>query len=194
MTVHYHPLTKEPYLRLPEPHSNIIITPHRRDQLDETVLRLVGLLNDPRIYQWLESTPYPYLREHGEQWVKDSCKEIEQVLSTLQGELAENKDSYSSDHATTDAQSQRTFFDVCPFTCIREVLTADAETGAPLKDILIGDIKLGRYTFYELGLASEERVEAQRKNNSLPAGDEKIAWTLGGKMVSFGWTLYAWCT
>lgn len=184
MTVHYNPLTKEPYLRLPEPHSNIIITPHRRDHFDETVLRLVELLNDPRIYKWLESTPYPYLQEHAEAWVKASFKEIEQVLSTLQRELAENEDAYSSNAVTNGTQSQRTFFDVCPFTCIREVLTADAETGAPLTDILIGDVKLGRYTFYEYGLESEERVEAQRRNNSLPAGDEKIAWTLGGESLS----------
>lgn len=62
MAVHFNAVTQEPYLRLPEPHSNIIITPHRVDQAEETVLRLTELLNDHRIYQWLETTPVPYLR------------------------------------------------------------------------------------------------------------------------------------
>lgn len=82
-------------------------------------------------------------------------------------------------------QGSHGYFDVCPFTCIREVLTADVVTGLPLKDILIGDIKLGRYTFYEYPLDSRERAQARRENDALPAGDGNIVWTLGGEM-NFG--------
>lgn len=182
MTVHYNPLTREPYLRLPEPHSNIILTPHRRDNIDETVLVLIKVLNDPRVYTWLEQTPYPYLREHGEEWVKGNCEQIEEVLSVLRRELAKDKGLFSEERGPNDPQTPREYFDICPFTCIREVLTADAETGTPLKDILIGDVKLGRYTFYEHPHWSEKRAKAQRRNDDLSAGDENIVWTLGGKM------------
>lgn len=181
MAVHFNPLTQEPYLRLPEPHSNIIITPYRADKIDETVTRVVELLNDPRIYMWLETTPVPYLREHGVEWVTDSLKQTEGILAILQREFAKEGGMFSSQGQLNGLERPQQYFDVCPFTCIREVLAADAKTGAPLNDILIGDIKLGRYTFYEHPLGSEERDRARRENDALPAGDENIIWTLGGK-------------
>lgn len=181
MAVHFNPLTQEPYLRLPKPHSNIIITPHRVDKIEETVLRLTELLNDPRVYQWLETTPYPYLREHGEEWVRDCCNQIEGILSTLRRVFATDGGLFSDRRAVDGQQKAQEYFDICPFTCIREVLATDAETGAPSEDILIGDIKLGRYTFYEHPLGSEERARAQRENDALRAGDKDIVWTLGGR-------------
>ena len=175
MTIHYNQLTKEPYLRLPAPRSNIIITPHRLGNIDENADALARILNDPNVYPWLERTPYPYLHEHGVEWIEAHCKENKEVLSTLrkhleQGEIPNPK--------SADGQE---FFDNCPFTCIREVLAEDPDTGAPLKDRLIGDMKLARYTFYEHLYDSEERSKAQLKNDELPAGDENIIWTLGGR-------------
>lgn len=181
MTVHFNPLTQEPYLRLPEPHSNLIITPHRADRIDETVDRQVEFLNDPRVYKWLETTPYPYLREHGEQWTTACCNEYKEILSILREEFAKGGGIFSERREIDGSQRSQQIFDACPFTCIREVLAFDTETGAPLKDILIGDIKLGRYTFYEHPLGSEERARARRENDALPAGDGNIVWTLGGE-------------
>lgn len=173
MTIHYNQLTKELYLRLPAPRSNVIITPYRLENIEEDADALATLLNDPKVYPWLERTPYPYLHEDGVEWIEADCKENEEVLSTLRKRLGKG------DVITKRADGQE-FFDNCPFTCIREVLAEDPDTGAPLKDRLIGNLKLARYTFYEHPHDSEERSKAQLKNNELPAGDENIIWTLGG--------------
>ncbi|KAJ5612130.1 hypothetical protein N7510_005324 [Penicillium lagena] len=166
MPVHYNTHTKEPYLRLPTPLSNIIITPHRLSQLEETVAAQVRLLNDPKIYLNLSGPPYPYLPEHGEEWVKMKCAEAEPVLGTLRAEF-ENPD--------TDKQ----VFDFCPFNVIREVTEQDPETGDPLKDVILGDIGVARYPFYEDGYDTEKMAEAQRLNNELSAGDGRIVWAIG---------------
>jgi hypothetical protein len=181
MAVHYNGLTKEPYLRLPAPRPNIIITPHRQENIDETAATLANILNDPRVYPWLERTPYPYLHENGVEWIEAHCKENEEVLSTLREYLEQG--NFNTKSAAAEPNQDRVFFDICPFTCIREVIAEDPETGAPLKDRLIGDMKLARYAFYEHPHDSKERSEAQQKNNELPTGDENIIWTLGGNQV-----------
>jgi hypothetical protein len=173
MPVHYNTHTKEPYLRLPSPLTNIIITPHRLSQLEETVDAQVRLLNEPIIYLNLEGPPVPYLREHGEAWVKTRCEAGEPVLRALRAELE------------TSVQEHQ-FFDLCPFTVIREVTEQDPETGHPLKDVLIGDVGMSRYSFYEYGYGTEKRAEAQRANAELPAGDARIVWGIGGASIIGG--------
>lgn len=182
MAVHYNSVTREPYLRLPTPHSNIIITPHRLESLDETVISLTEMLNDSRVYTWLERMPYPYLREHGEEWVRANCKQYEEVLSVLRRQFEEDREPFNVRNRANDFPEEREYYGACPFTCIREVLTEDPKTGTPLQDTLIGDIKLARYTFYEHLHESKKREKAQRKNDELPPGDENIIWTIGGKM------------
>lgn len=172
MTVYYNQLTKEPYLRLPAPRSNIIITPHRLENIDENADRLAEILNHPKVYPWLEQTPYPYLHEHGVKWIKAHCKENEEVLSTLRKSLEQGAVGLE-------------LFNNCPFTCIREVLAGESETGTPLKDRLIGDLKMTRYTFYEHLHNNAEKFKAQLRNDGLPAGDENIVWTLGGNWIVF---------
>ncbi|PYI21628.1 hypothetical protein BO99DRAFT_379573 [Aspergillus violaceofuscus CBS 115571] len=166
MPIHYNPETQEPYLRLPAPLSHIILTPHRLHQLEETIAAKVSLLNDPRIYLNLTGPPYPYLREHEEEWVKSKCAAAEPVLQALRTEFK------------TSVQQQQ-YSDLCPFTVIREVIEEDPETGHPKKDVLIGDIGVARYMFYEYRHDSAERAEAQRRNNELLPGDEGIAWGIG---------------
>ncbi|PYH86728.1 hypothetical protein BO82DRAFT_349884 [Aspergillus uvarum CBS 121591] len=166
MPILYNPQTQEPYLRLPAPLSHIILTPHRLHQLEETVSAKVPLLNDPRIYLNLTGPPYPYLREHAEEWLKSSCAAAEPVLQALRTEFK------------TSVQQQQ-YFDLCPFTVIREVIEQDPETGHPRQDVLIGDIGIARYMFYEYRHDSAERAEAQRRNNELLPGDEGIAWGVG---------------
>lgn len=180
MTVHYNRLTKEPYLRLPTPMSNIIITPHRLENIDETATALAEILNDPQVCLWLEGTPYPYQREDGVKWIKANCEENEDVLSALRGYLEQREATSNTRSSAVVSKQDREFLDTCPFTCIREVMEEDAANGTPLKDRLIGDMKLARYTFYEHPHGSEERSEAQRRNNELPTGDENIIWALGG--------------
>jgi hypothetical protein len=174
MTIYYNQLTKEPYLRLPAPRSNIIITPHRLENLDEDAVRLAEILNHPRVYPWLERTPYPYLYDHGVEWIKAHCKENEEILSTLRKNL-EQGGGFNTKGAVGLVS-----FDRCPFTCIREVQAEETGTGTPLNDRLIGDLKLARYTFYEHLHNNAERSKAQLRIENLPAGDERIVWTLGG--------------
>lgn len=174
MVVCYNSETQEPYLRLPEPHTNIIITPHRPDSIDETSSALARILNDPDVALRLQRTPYPYSKSDGEEWVKANCKDREDMLFILRKEL--EKPQNLGNHSLEN----RRFFDTCQFTCIREVLKTDSETGAPLEDIIIGDIRLARSTFDEYPEGSEERAQAQKQNDELLAGDENIEWSLGG--------------
>lgn len=176
MTVHYNPITKEPYLQLPAPCANIIITPYREHQIKETALVMTEILNDARVYSWLEGPPYPFLPEHGEDWVKMKIKENEVVVSTLQKELEIEGHSQSNKF---DDQTDKEFFDKCPFLCIREVTDRDFANGAPLHDILIGDIGITRYPFYEIRQNSWELALVQAHNNQLPAGHKDIVWGLG---------------
>ncbi|KAJ5683722.1 acetyltransferase GNAT family [Penicillium maclennaniae] len=178
MTIHYNQLTKEPYLKLPAPRSNVIITPHRLGNIDENADALANILNDSRVYPCLERTPYPYLHEHGVGWIEAHCKQNKEALSTLRKHLGQRE------IINTESADGRKFFDSCLFTCIREVLAEDPETGAPLEDRLIGDMKMERYTFYEHLYGSEERSKAQHKNEELPTGDENIIWTLGDFLAS----------
>lgn len=78
----------------------------------------------------------------------------------------------------------------CPFSSIREIVRErdvdgdwDDDAGWE-KDVLIGDVGIMRYPFYELPEGSEERKEAQERNAKLESGDEKIVWTIGGMYTS----------
>ncbi|KAJ5908804.1 hypothetical protein N7495_001486 [Penicillium taxi] len=167
MSVHFNPRSREVYLRLPSPHNQIIITPHRPDQVEETAAVLTNILNDPGVYPWLEGPPYPYLHENGKEWVLSQCRATEPVVRALQTEFE-----------SSVSREIQPFFDICPFTCIREIQEEGCD-GHPLKDTLIGDIGLSRYLFYEHPVGSEERAAAQQRNNAFLAGNEGIVWGLG---------------
>ncbi|KAJ5384341.1 hypothetical protein N7517_002252 [Penicillium concentricum] len=175
--VHYNPLTKEPYLQLPAPCANIIITPHREHQIEETSAVMTEILNDSRVYHWLQGPPYPFLPEHGVDWVKMKIAEYKDILSTLQKELETPESQLQED--SSNGQEQPVFFDKCPFVCIREVTERDPTTGAPLQDVMIGDFTLARYAFYELRPDSWELALLQKYNNDLPAGHKDIIWGIG---------------
>ncbi|KAJ5960603.1 uncharacterized protein N7479_007753 [Penicillium vulpinum] len=172
--VHYNPLTKEPYLQLPAPCANIIITPHREHQIEETSAVMTEILNDSRVYRWLEGPPYPFLPEHGVDWVKMKIAEHKDILATLRKEFERSESQLQSDSA--NGQEEPKFFDKCPFVCIREVTERDPTTGAPLQDVLVGDFTLSRYAFYELRPSSWEFALVQKHNNELPAGHKDIVW------------------
>ncbi|OQE04274.1 hypothetical protein PENSOL_c001G03409 [Penicillium solitum] len=173
MVVHYNPLTKEPYLQLPAPCANIIITPYREHQIVETSAVMTEILNDSRVYSWLVGPPYPFLPEHGVDWVKMKIAENKNILSTLQREF---ETSQSQPGRSSDDKEEPEFFDKCPLICIRKVTERDPATGAPLRDVLIGEISLTRYSFYELRPDSPELALAQKQNNDLPAGHKDIVW------------------
>lgn len=176
MGFHYNLLTKEPYLQLPAPCANIIITPYREHQIEETSAVMTEILNDSRVYSWLVGPPYPFLPEHGVDWVKMKIAENENILSTLQREF---ETSQSQQGGGSDGKEEPELFDKCPLVCIREVTERDPATGTPLRDVLIGEISLTRYSFYELRPDSPELALAQKQNNDLPAGHKDIVWGIG---------------
>jgi hypothetical protein len=150
----------------------------RLHDIEETSTEMTKILNDPLVYPWLEGPPYPFLPEHGEDWIKLQCKESAPVLSQLQQEYEQSKNqTQSKDSEDTDVPKE--FFDVCAFRCIREVTEYDLGTGAALKDVYIGSVSIVRYPFYEFAYGSAERAEAQARNNEIPAGDKDIVWGLG---------------
>ena len=145
---------------------------------------MAEILNDPRVYSWLQGPPYPFLPEHGRDWVKMKVAENEDVLSTLQKEF-ETQNQHGNG---SDPQEELEFFDKCPFICIRKVTKRDPATGAPLQDALIGDISLSRYAFYELRPNSSEVVLAQNQNDDLPVGHKDIVWGIGCMHAHLGET------
>ncbi|KAH1411840.1 hypothetical protein KXW91_000977 [Aspergillus fumigatus] len=153
MPILINPITNEPYIPLPAPHSSIIITPARAPNTHDSSA-LLSLLNNPQIFPYLESTPVPYLPEHATEWLQASH---EQATALLQA-----------------AQNNR-FVDGLPFTCIREV-TNDGSS-----DIYIGNVGLVRYAFYEFKKGTAEREEAVRRNEALGVGSPEIVWGFGGK-------------
>ncbi|KAG6856447.1 hypothetical protein H0H87_004412 [Tephrocybe sp. NHM501043] len=77
------PNTGEPFLRLPPPRGNIIITPPRLHDVDA----VVAALNDPKIYRWMTGPPLPYQPEHGLAWLSEQMEEAEKILRYLEAPL-----------------------------------------------------------------------------------------------------------
>ncbi|GAD99898.1 acetyltransferase, GNAT family family [Paecilomyces variotii No. 5] len=176
MPIKTNPRTGELYVSLRAPHSNIIITPPRRAGPDSTdpdpadCAKAVSLLNDPRVYPFLTSPPYPYLLSHAEEHLRKILAASEQFLPVAR---------------KASEGGSGTYVGGCPFSSIREIVRrgdvdGDGNYDAGWeRDILIGDVGIMRYPFYELPEGSEERREAQERNAKLEPGDGKIIWTIG---------------
>jgi RimJ/RimL family protein N-acetyltransferase len=152
------PATGEPFLRLPAPHANIIITPPRPTDAPA----IASVHSNPKIYRWLSSPPYPYTLDHARYWLDMVSKETDAVLDEL-------KDASEQ----PDAPPKIT--DKCPVQSIREVLSDGS-------DIFIGDCSFARSRF-EWILDEKEREKLQDENNRRPAGDRDIIWTIGGQSI-----------
>ncbi|EPQ60328.1 acetyltransferase, GNAT family [Gloeophyllum trabeum ATCC 11539] len=158
-----HPLqvnveTGEPYLRLPAPHQNVIITPIRF--ADEAAI--VQYMNDPRVYENLSSIPQPYTRENAQEWVKRVKARSDELLQELKR---------SDEHADRRAKA----LDGCPVMTIREV----QEDG---QDIFIGDLSVLRSAFVEVA-DPEERARLSRENKARAVGDPEIVFTMGDYLI-----------
>jgi len=149
------PKTGEPFLRLPAPHHNIIITPPREE--DQPVL--MQHMNDPAIYEWIEGPPVPYLPEHADSWIQLVMQHSDAILEYLrksEGEFPNGPLQY---------------VDASPVRHLREV----KEDGT---DIFIGDIQFRRGPFEEV-LDEAERSRMQKENARKPAGDPTIQYAVG---------------
>lgn len=96
--------TGEPFLRLPSPHENIIITPRRL----EDVPFIVSALNDPRVYRTLEGPPFPYTEEDAISWLNKTKGAADEIFQELQE---------AADAGLQDLK----FVEGCPVRTLREV-------------------------------------------------------------------------
>lgn len=138
-------------------------------------------MNDPRIYEWLGSPPFPYtagtlyivgmsetlsidaiLKEHATAWYARVKSLSDRVLEELEA-----------------AQESPDLILVgdCPVMAIREV----KEDG---KDIFLGDIGIRRSEDGKLmapaGADDEQKAKYVEENAAFKLGDPKITWTVGG--------------
>jgi len=139
----------EPYLRLPAPLDNIVITPPRKDD----AASLIPILNDPAVYKWLAGIPHPYTEKDAREWLGISTERSAKILRELDGE-GEIKTASG-----------------CPVTSIREV----KEDGT---QILIGSVGVFRSSFSYLE-DLEEGTKLAEENSRREVGDPDIVWTIG---------------
>ena len=150
------PQTGEPFLRLPAPNDNIILTPPRTNDVKVTG----PIINDPRVSMWLEGPPIPYRDEHADEWIAQVIKQSEDIVEELKEEDRLNPDGPLK------------LVGGCPVRHIREVLPDGT-------DIYLGDIGINRAQMEEV-LDLDERKKAVAANNEKAVGDPSIVWTFGG--------------
>ncbi|KAF4611980.1 hypothetical protein D9613_004126 [Agrocybe pediades] len=150
------PKTGEPFLRLRK-HPNVILTPMRW----EDAPHFVPIFNDPRVYQWLMRTPFPYAHKDAEDWLQIAKPKSDALLQEL-------LDAQGSDKLKT--------IDGCPVPSIREV----KEDGT---QVYIGNITFGRCMHPELidtdTIDHEHAEEKKAANDALQVGDPKIIYSIG---------------
>ncbi|KAJ6543559.1 GNAT domain-containing protein [Mycena vulgaris] len=147
----FNAVTGEPFLRLPPPFANIIITPPRMSDVEPSV----EILNDPAVAMWMGPMgpgSEPYTAARAEPWLTKVKAETDVVVQEL--------------HSTPGGP-----FTGCPVRHIREV----REDGT---DVFIGDVGLARSRWSEV-LDADERARLVAENNARAAGDPAIVWHVG---------------
>ncbi|KAH7921234.1 hypothetical protein BV22DRAFT_1107315 [Leucogyrophana mollusca] len=147
----------EPFLRLPTPNQNIVITPPRL--IDQNAM--VSILNDPRVYHWMETPSIPFLPEHAKQRIEKAKERADALLSDLRDAV----------RTTSIADAALTMMDGCPVRSIREVQDDGTQT-------YIGDIMIRRASFEEV-LDGDERLRMIQENDNKVVGDPTIWWSFG---------------
>lgn len=142
-----------PFIALPSPLSNIILTPKRLTDVEAAL----ECLNDPAVYNNLVGPPFPYTHKNFEEW--------HNILSKV------NADALREYMEMQDSPGEK-WVGQLPISAIREV---DAKTGA---ENFIGEITLRRRG-YQTTSNVTERTRLRDENAARKAGDPKIDWTLG---------------
>ncbi|KAG6811672.1 hypothetical protein H0H92_006327 [Tricholoma furcatifolium] len=150
--------TGEPFLRLPHPRDNIILTPPRLHDVDAIIMAL----NNPKVYNWMPGLPFPYQPEHGLAWLSEQMEEAEKVLRRLE------QPAYIAE--------QSKFVLGSPVRIIRET----KEDGT---DNFLGYAGIYRSERKEL-LDEKERKAALAADAQKKAGDPTIVWDIAGEVVA----------
>lgn len=177
MTLQFNPATNEPYIRLPAPHSNIIITPARPA---EDAPRVIESLNDPNVYNWLEGPPYPYTQEDADFWLNSQYERSKKVQEEMK---KMSKMELDKDHDPVDEGGERPgrYLSGCPVSIIREIREGEDR----VKGVYAGSACFDRHKFEEV-TDREARARLMKINNEREVGDENIRWTIGGKSLVGG--------
>ncbi|KAB5595083.1 hypothetical protein CTheo_1544 [Ceratobasidium theobromae] len=153
----HNPITNEPFIPLPAPHSNIRLTPARL----EDASALVEILNSPEVYMNILAPPFPYLREHADEWLQNYVRDYEKAMADIR-----------------NVDGDVGFLDKFPLGHIREVALDGTET-------LLGAIGLMREDQFVEIRDSEARIARVNTNLNLPTGDPHVVWTIGGKWLFY---------
>ena len=160
LPLQFNPQTGEPFLRLPSPHDNIILTPPRMSD----VAAIVSHMNDPAVYTWLEGPPFPYLPEHAEEWLRKVKNGTDAVMEVLQRATEE------------DPAARPVLVSEPPVRTIREV----REDGS---ELFLGDVALLRERWPDMS-DGDEKDALKQPNADKELGDPEIVWCIGGALHS----------
>ncbi|KAJ7663835.1 acyl-CoA N-acyltransferase [Mycena polygramma] len=150
----YNPTTGEPFLRLPAPFTNIIITPPRMSDVAPSV----AIMNNPAVATWMgpNGPASVYTPALAEGWLTKVKAQTDAALGEVRA---------------VEATEPRAPVGACPVRHIRE----EQPDGT---DLFIGDVGLVRSSWTEV-LDAEERARLVAENNARVAGDPEIAWHVG---------------
>ncbi|KAJ7708904.1 GNAT domain-containing protein [Mycena rosella] len=142
--------TGEPFLRLPAPFTNIIITPPPMSDVEPSI----AILNNPAVGIWMGpmGAGPAYTASKAEQWLTKVKAETDIVMQEVRS-------------ATSGP------FSGCPVRHIREV----REDGT---DVFIGDLGFARSSWTEV-LDADEKARLAAENNARAVGDPDIVWHVG---------------
>lgn len=162
----YNEHTGEPFIRLPHPYKNIILTPPRLSD----VAALMAVLNDPKVYLTLEGPPNPYLES-------DAMAQLARITK----ECAESlREFHEAEEARRAGDTSRQFVSSHPLRYIREV----REDGT---DIFLGDLRITRCNYRDIENVAEKARMAEA-NQAREAGDAEIVWCVAGahmRLISY---------
>lgn len=154
-----------PFIPLPPPHTDIIVTPPRYTDGDA----IIRNFNDPKVYMNLVTPPYPFTRQDWD----ERFPIIERQAHDALLEWKEAEASRLNAVAGEAEGMQRKWVGIgFPVTAIREI---DPKTR---EETFIGDISIRRREF-KVTLDEGERKRARDENFDLEAGDPRIAWDVG---------------
>jgi RimJ/RimL family protein N-acetyltransferase len=146
-------LTKEPFLRLPAAHTNIILTPPRLSDAET----IVDILNDPHVYPTLEGPPFPYEHRFAIEWLSKAKEDTDRVWERVQEAASDKKGLYEGS----------------PVRIIRQVNQDGSQT-------FLGDCRISRWDYSDVEKGEErDRLVVENLNRQL--GDAEIIWSIGGK-------------
>ncbi|KDQ20267.1 hypothetical protein BOTBODRAFT_392390 [Botryobasidium botryosum FD-172 SS1] len=150
----YDEVNQEPYIPLSYPHTNIRLTPPRLSDIEPSV----AILNDRRVYAFLEGPPFPYTADDAKARITRSKQGCDDVFAQWQNTV-QTEDGVKST------------FGGCPVRVLRE-------RKANGDDVFLGEFGMSRHGFPHVADAEEREKRKSENDNKLP-GNPSIIWTIG---------------